>query len=104
MQDTRAARDFTLPEAVAACIDTESHVRAMLVHSMARRWARAVKGDRAAGTKRVLDAHGTVVTLTTLPRDEALRCVMRFAPWALYAAHVELGRLLALHRTVFGAS
>ena len=44
------------------------------------------------------------MTLTTLPRDEALRCVMRFAPWALYAAHVELGRLLALHRTVFCAS
>ena len=40
------------------------------------------------------------MTLTTLPRDEALRCVMRFAPW-VYAAHVELGRLLALHRTVF---
>jgi len=97
MQDTRAARDLTLAEAVAACIETESHVRAMLVASMAKRWSRAVKGCRAAGTKRVLDAHGTVVTLTTLPRDEALRCVTRFAPWALHAAHVELGRLIALH-------
>lgn len=88
---------MTLSDAVGACITTGPHVHEMLVASMAGRWLCVVQGNGAASVKLVLDGRGTVVSLSTLPRADAVRFVTLCAPWALRAAHVEMDRLVAMH-------